>query len=97
MTNKERFMQLFSKINRAGTLDLLEWLDQSDFFVAPASTKYHGSYEGGLLEHSLNVYDALVKLLTIYPEVQVSEESIIITTLFHDLCKVNMYKKETIL
>lgn len=95
MTNKERFMQLFSKINRTGALDLLEWLEQSDFFVAPASTKYHGSYEGGLLEHSLNVYDALVKLLTIYPEVQVSEESIIITTLFHDLCKVNMYKKET--
>lgn len=95
MTNKERFMQLYAKIDRKGTADLLEWLEQSDFFVAPASTKYHGSYEGGLLGHSLNVYDALVKLLTIYPEVQVAEESVIITALFHDLCKVNMYKKET--
>ena len=55
MTNKERFMQLYAKIDRKGTADLLEWLEQSDFFVAPASTKYHGSYEGGLLEHSLNV------------------------------------------
>ena len=95
MTNKERFIQLCSKINRVGMVEFMKWLEQSDFFTAPASTKYHGSYEGGLLEHSLNVYDALVKLMTIYPEVQASEESIIITSLFHDLCKVNTYEKET--
>ena len=94
MTNRERFIQLCSKIERSGKADLMMWLEQSDFFVAPASAKYHGSYEGGLVEHSLNVYDALVKLLTIYPEIQVSEESIAIVALFHDLCKVNMYKKE---
>ena len=95
MTNKERFLQLFSKIDRAGKEDLLAWLEQSDFFTAPASAKYHCSYEGGLLEHSLNVYDALVKLMTIYPDISVSEESLIIAALFHDLCKVNMYEKET--
>ena len=96
MTNRERFFQLCDKINRQGMTDLFEWLEEhSDFFTAPASAKYHGSYEGGLLEHSLNVYDALVKLLTIYPEVQPSEESVVIVSLFHDLCKVNMYEKET--
>ena len=75
MTNRERFFQLCDKINRQGMTDLFEWLEEhSDFFTAPASAKYHGSYEGGLLEHSLNVYDAFAKLLTIYPEVQPSEE-----------------------
>jgi hypothetical protein len=95
MTSKERFIQLCSKIERAGKYELFEWLEASDFFTAPASAKYHGSYEGGLLEHSLNVYDELVKLLTIYPDIQVSEESVVIVALFHDLCKVNTYQKET--
>ncbi len=94
MTNRERFISLCT-FNRTGKAELFEWLESSDFFTAPASAKYHGSYEGGLVEHSLNVYDALVKLLTIYPEIQVSEESIAIVALFHDLCKVNMYEKET--
>jgi len=87
MTNREKFIQLCDKIDRPGKAELFEWLESSDFFTAPASRKYHGSYEGGLVEHSLNVYDALVKLLTIYPEIQVSEESIAIVALFHDLCK----------
>ena len=95
MTNREKFIQLCAKIDRPGKAELFEWLESSDFFTAPASAKYHGSYEGGLVEHSLNVYDALMKLLTIYPEIEVAEESVIITALFHDLCKVNMYKKET--
>lgn len=95
MTNREKFIKLCAKIDRPGKAELFEWLEEhSDFFTAPASSRYHGAYEGGLVEHSLNVYDALVKLLTIYPEVQVSEESIAIVALFHDLCKVNMYKKE---
>ena len=94
MTNREIFIELYAKINRDGKAELFEWLEQSDFFTAPASAKYHGSYEGGLVEHSLNVYNALTKLLTIYPEIQVSDESVAIVALFHDLCKVNMYKKE---
>ena len=96
MTNRERFFQICDKINRPGMTDLFEWLEEhSDFFTAPASTKYHGAFEGVLLAHSLNVYDELVKLLTIYPEASTSEESLAIVALFHDLCKVNTYDKET--
>ena len=59
MTGKERFIEIYNKhIKREGADKLLEYLmsTQSDFFIAPASTRFHGSYEGGLLEHSLNVY-----------------------------------------
>ena len=94
MTNKERFLELCTKVSREGIGDLLKWLEKSDFFYAPASTRFHGSYAGGLLEHSLNVYDELNRLLTAYPEVNASEETVIITALFHDLCKVNMYGSE---
>lgn len=55
------FVHLFEEnIKRDGADALLDWLKRSDFFTAPASTKYHGAYEGGLLEHSLNVYDCLL-------------------------------------
>ena len=94
MTNKERFLDLCSQVKREGIEDLLAWLETTDFFEAPASTRYHGSYAGGLLEHSLNVYNELKRLLTIYPEIKVSEETIIIVALFHDLCKVYMYSTE---
>lgn len=93
MTNKERFLGLCSKVKRAGMDKLLEWLETTDFYTAPASTKYHGAYEGGLIEHLLDVYDHFIKLKEIYPELlkDISDESIIICTLFHDLCKVNFY------
>ena len=94
MANKERFLELCSKVNRDGIDDLVKYLESSDFFYAPASTRFHGSYAGGLLEHSLNVYDELVRLLAAYPEVKASEETAIIISLFHDLCKVNMYGVE---
>lgn len=56
MDNKERFIEIFtSQIHRPGAAELLEWLESTDFFEAPASTHYHGSYPGGLVEHSLNV------------------------------------------
>lgn len=93
--NRNRFISLCAKLYRnTGLADLAEWLDKSDFFTAPASTKFHGAYEGGLVEHSLNVYDELQRLLAAYPEIQVSEDSQIIVALFHDICKANMYKKE---
>ena len=62
MTNKERFIELYkTNIKRPGSEKLLEYLlsPHSDFFEAPASARFHGSYDGGLLEHSLNVYDCL--------------------------------------
>ena len=94
MENKERFIALCGNIKRDGIDDLMKWLESSDFYVAPASTRFHGSYAGGLLEHSLNVYDELLRILSAYPEINVSEETIIICSLFHDLCKVNMYVTE---
>ena len=92
--NVKEFKALCSKIEREGIDNLMKWLETSDFYVAPASRMYHGSYMGGLLEHSLNVYHELVRLLKAYPECEVPEESVIIASLFHDLCKVNFYSVE---
>ena len=98
MTNQERFLQIFNeKIKREGADKLLDFLQRSDFFTAPASTRYHGACEGGLLAHSLNVYDCLVDILN-RPRVkelygiEYSDESIAIAALMHDVCKVNFYK-----
>ena len=94
MDNKERFLSLCGTIDRDGIDRLLGWLETSDFFTCPASTKYHGAYRGGLLEHSLNVYDELQRLLAAYPEIEAKEESVTVVSLFHDLCKVNFYGVE---
>ena len=96
MDNRERFLELCAGITRPGIQNLLAWLETSDFFTAPASTRFHGDHPGGLLEHSLNVYDELNRLLAVYPEIAetVSDESVVICALFHDLCKVNFYATE---
>ena len=94
MNNKERFLSLCSQVQRDGMSELMAWLDKSDFYTCPASAKYHGSHPEGLIEHSLNVYDEFKRLLTAYPEISISEESATIITLFHDLCKVNLYVTE---
>lgn len=103
MSNEERFISIFkNKIHREGAEKLLDYLcsDHCDFFTAPASTRYHGSHPGGLLEHSLNVYDCLCDYLS-RPRVRevyglcASEESIAISALLHDLCKINFYKEST--
>ena len=100
MTNKERFIEIFkSKITREGSDKLLAYLssDACDFFTAPASTRFHGNYEGGLCEHSLNVYDCLCDIMS-RPRIKeqygisYSEESIAIAALLHDICKTNFYK-----
>ena len=103
MTVKEKFIQTYNEhIKREGADKLLEYLmsTQSDFFIAPASTRFHGSYEGGLLEHSLNVYYCLKDYLSrervreTY-NLSYSDESVAIVSLLHDLCKVNCYVKGT--
>lgn len=94
MDNKERFISLYSTVNREGMAELMKWLDDNDFYICPASSRFHGAYPGGLLEHSLNVYDELKRLLSVYPEIKVSEDSVVVAALFHDLCKVNMYVTE---
>lgn len=101
MDNKERFIEIFNaNIKREGADRLLEYLlsSGSDFFTAPASARYHGSYKGGLVEHSLNVYDCLKSYLErerVKNEygLAYSEESIAIVSLLHDLCKINCYKE----
>ena len=98
MTNKERYISICKeKIKRPGIDGLLLWLENnSDFFIAPASTKYHGNYVGGLCEHSLNVYDTLCKIKSTFAEIigaeNISDETIAIVSLFHDICKANFYK-----
>lgn len=79
-------------IKREGIDELLAWLEASDFFTAPASTRFHGAYPGGLAEHSLNVYKCLKAIVERYPDKGISDESVAICALFHDLCKVNYYK-----
>lgn len=103
MTNKKRFTEIYKKhITREGADTFLEYLlsKSSDFFTAPASTRFHGAYEGGLLEHSLNVYDCLKDYLerdrvkNLY-NCSYSEETIAIVSLLHDICKINCYKPGT--
>lgn len=98
---KEQFIEIYQKyIKRPGSERLLEFLlsSHSDFFQAPASMRYHGNYPGGLVEHSLNVYECLKDYLN-QPRVKntyglnYSEESIAIVALLHDVCKINCYKK----
>ncbi len=105
MTNKERFIELLRSTKREGIEKLIDFLEKTDFFTAPASTRFHMSCEGGLLQHSLNVYDCLAGLGTTTGDVQefqtagmrldsIPQESIIIVALLHDLCKVNFYATE---
>ena len=94
MTEKERFLEICSEIHRDGISDLMDWLEKSDFYEAPASTRFHGNYPGGLLSHSLNVYDELKRILQVYPEIKATDETIAIISLFHDACKVNFYASE---
>lgn len=93
----EEFKTLAKSIERKGIEKVLEYLeDKTDFFTAPASTKYHGCYKGGLVEHSLNVYKQLREESK--NETQIKKtlyDSILIMSLFHDICKANYYKEST--
>ncbi len=103
MTDRERFISIYKeKIHREGADAFLDWLtgDKSDFFTAPASTRYHNNCPGGLVSHSLNVYDCLKdyvsreRIKNAFGG-EVSEESVAIVALLHDVCKVNFYKEST--
>ena len=96
---KELFIEIFNKnIKRDGASELLNWLCKTDFFTAPASTNFHSNFEGGLAEHSINTYERFLKLVkNEYGEnysSTISDESIAICALLHDVCKVNFYKQE---
>lgn len=90
---KDKILELLRSTNRDGMEDLIAFLEKSDFFSAPASTRFHGDYEGGLAEHSLKVYEILdKKIKSGVLDIGVSEDTIKIVALLHDICKCNFYK-----
>lgn len=101
---KDRFIELYQKlITRPGADKLLAWLETTDFFTAPASTRFHLSRPGGLVEHSIHVYERLSNLVadeegypgsTFGEDFTISDETIAICGLLHDICKVDFYSVE---
>lgn len=91
MEVKAKFLEAVRHIKRPGIESLMIWLEERDFFTAPASTRYHESFEGGLALHSLNVLHHLVRLNEHY-KTGYNMETLAIVALFHDLCKVDCYK-----
>lgn len=90
---REEIIKLLRSTNREGIEDLIEFLDKTDFYKAPASTRFHGNFEGGLAQHSMKVYEIFQeKVKNSIIDIEVSEDTIIIAALLHDICKVNYYK-----
>lgn len=94
MEYKQKFIEIYQKnISRDGSKKFLEWLEKTDFFTAPASTKFHGACECGLVMHSINVYEVLLEKF-FSPE-EDNLESFTICSLLHDVCKAQFYKVST--
>lgn len=96
---KEKFKHIcrrYIKSDRAGLERLLKKLESSknDFYEAPASTQYHGAYDGGLCQHSIDVWECARKLNAsdLFPN-KFTDEELCVASLFHDICKVGLYKK----
>lgn len=90
-TAKQEFLDIYKKyITRAGADKLLEWIEKTDFFTAPASTRYHCACENGLVMHSVSVYNTMVEKH--FVEGEDNMESFAICALLHDLCKAQFYK-----
>lgn len=94
MSLKEEFIDIYKEnIKRDGAGELLSWMETTDFFTAPASTKYHCACQGGLLQHSLNVYKVMMEKH--FDSETDNLESATISTLLHDICKSHFYKVST--
>lgn len=90
---KEEFIELLRSTKREGIEQVIQFIEKTDFYKAPASTRFHGNYEGGLLEHSMKVYEILKhKVEKAIVDLNVSDDTVIIIALLHDICKVNYYK-----
>lgn len=99
---KRDFLQVYNTIDRPGMGAMFEWMEKNGFFEAPASSKYHLNYPGGLAVHSLNVWRRLREITVrdilkdgpgeLWPEI---EETVAILGLLHDVCKVGVYHQET--
>lgn len=91
---KDKFIEYYTRsITREGADKLLEWLHKTDFFTAPASSKFHCACEGGLVEHSVNVYEVMMEKH--FAEGEDSAESFALCALLHDLCKAQFYKQSS--
>ncbi|MBW2967779.1 hypothetical protein KY362_04790 [Candidatus Woesearchaeota archaeon] len=95
--NHDRIVDLLLSTGRDGIESLVDWMESSDYFTAPASTQpgYHGAYVGGLAEHSLNVYEEFAHKVERYG-LDIKEDEAIIASLLHDLVKVNYYEKNMV-
>lgn len=92
-SQKETIKELWDAyVKRPGAKELMEWLGETDFFVAPASARHHSNYPGGLARHSLNVYERLVMNVVFkYPKLY-GTETVVIAALLHDVCKIDTYE-----
>lgn len=91
MSAKDEFIQIFTEnVTRNGAKELLAWLQNTDFFTAPASTKYHCACENGLVMHSVSVFNTMMEKH--FEEGVDSVESFAIAALLHDVCKAEFYK-----
>jgi len=88
---KEQIETILESTNRGGIENILTWLEDSDFYKAPASTKYHNNHKGGLAEHSLSVYKTLDIISKIFG-IDIPDDTLKIVGLLHDVCKVDIYK-----
>ena len=99
---KQQFQEKLLSTNREGMENVIKHLERLGFFTAPASTKFHLNVQGGLMQHSWNVCNTALMLreqmIQMKSELaeRLSEDSVIIASLLHDVCKSNIYK-ETIL
>ncbi|NLL56254.1 MAG: hydrolase [Clostridiales bacterium] len=98
---KAEFLRIYKEnITREGSKELLNYIESSDFFTAPASTRFHSAFEGGLCEHSVKAYYRFMQLLEneyegdFEEKLNISYESVAIIALLHDICKVGFYKME---
>jgi hypothetical protein len=91
--NKEKIIIVLRETGRKEIESLVTYLESSDFFMAPASTKYHGAYPGGLAEHSIHVW-YLLQHKNGYYRLDLSTDNIAIVALLHDVCKINFYGRE---
>ena len=98
---RNKIIELLRATGRGNVENVIDYLDKnSDFFTAPASTVFHGNYPGGLAEHSLNVYNVAMRvkkqMVELKPELadRLSDDSVAIVTLLHDVCKTKIYKLE---
>lgn len=98
LDNKQKYISAVTGLNRPGIGKYLEWLEETDFYIAPASTKpsYHGCYPGGLLQHTLNVMTVACDLWQVcnkrLKNVNCTKESVLFCAALHDVCKINTYK-----